>query len=633
MAWLWQNVGLSAHTGEAFQLVVAWGGGLRSDAGWAVGETEAPRSGVLDPLTLAEAEVALRAVPINTYDGIQFFAWHRGELWVLGAARVEVGDGAVDPLVLDEAIGRFLLGHRLDAEAVTSIEGDRVVRNLSITPNAPEGRSVVPLPGGDGQPVAYLAWDTPQPGSEMLGRLLAPLALAVLLTIALAARGLRFVQASARNLVEAEVQATRAARTDALTGLPNRAAFNEVIARPAKAGARAVLFLDVNGFKRINDSIGHAAGDEVIVIVAERLSRLVRPDHFLARIAGDEFVFVLTSPHAGAWAELLAREVEGLLEAPLSVMGHQMRIAMAMGYAVQMDEQATGADLVRQADLAMYEAKRHPGSGLVGFNPMIEQASHDASIIEKALRGAMARGGELSIAYQPIVTQDGRLAHAEALARWTSPELGVVPPGRFIAVAEQAGLIVELGWRLFQLICDDLAAHPGLNVSLNVSPLQLMAPDSILTFRSELERRGVDPGRIEIELTESVVVDDARLASTRLHQIHDAGFSTALDDFGTGYSSVGYLRQMGFDTLKVDRSFVSQTVQSPKGRDVVSGIITMAHGMGLRVVCEGVETAEELEVLRELGCDLAQGYYLGRPMALTALQEIWQPESLRAAVA
>ena len=231
------------------------------------------------------------------------------------------------------------------------------------------------------------------------------------------------------------------------------------------------------------------------------------------------------------------------------------------------------------------------------------------------------------------MAQNGRLAHAEALARWTSPDLGMVPPGRFIAVAEQAGLIVELGWQLLHLICDDLAAFPDLDVSLNVSPLQLMALDFIPTLRAELERRGVDPGRIEIELTESVVVDDAPLASARLHQIHETGFSTALDDFGTGYSSVGYLRQMGFDTLKVDRSFVSQTVPSPRGRDVVRGIITMAHGMGPRVVCEGVETAEELDVLRELGCDLAKGYFLGRPMPVAQLQQHWQPDVHHAAVA
>ena len=199
MTWLWENVGLSAHTGEAFQLAVVWGGGLRSDVGWAVRGTEEPRSGVLDPLTLAEAEVGLRAIPINTYDGIQFFAWHQGELWVLGAARVEVGDGTLDPSVRDEAIGRFLLGHRLDEEAIAGIEGDRVIRHLAITPNPPLGRSVVPLPGADGRPVAYLAWDTPRPGSEMLGRLLAPLALVVLLTVGLSARAMRFVQASAQG--------------------------------------------------------------------------------------------------------------------------------------------------------------------------------------------------------------------------------------------------------------------------------------------------------------------------------------------------------------------------------------------------------------------------------------------------
>ena len=296
-----------------------------------------------------------------------------------------------------------------------------------------------------------------------------------------------------------------------------------------------------------------------------------------------------------------------------------MRLKMSMGYAVQADDSILGDDLVRQADLAMYEAKRHKDQGPVAFDALIEQAVHDARAIETALGLALERGDEFSIVYQPIAAPEGGLARVEALARWTSPELGRIPPDRFIAVAEQSGLIIRLGRVLLRLICDDLAAHPDLRVSLNVSPLQLMAPTFVADLLADLRARSIDPARIEVELTESVVVDDPALAAARLRDLHEAGFSTALDDFGTGYSSIGYLQQMGFNTLKVDRSFVSGFCEAPERLALVNAMILLAHALGLLVVCEGVETEQELRMLRELGCDLAQGYYLDRPLPIDAL--------------
>jgi EAL domain-containing protein (putative c-di-GMP-specific phosphodiesterase class I) len=221
------------------------------------------------------------------------------------------------------------------------------------------------------------------------------------------------------------------------------------------------------------------------------------------------------------------------------------------------------------------------------------------------------------------VGADGRLVRAEALARWTSAELGPVPPDRFIAVAEQAGLIVELGRRLLQLVCQDLALHPDLRVSVNISPLQLMAPDFVTSLMAELDRHGVSPDRVEVELTEAVLVDDAALAAERLSELHAAGFSTALDDFGTGHSSIGYLGSMPFDTLKIDRSFVSGIHASGKQLGLVNAMIMMAHNLRLHVVCEGVETREDLNLLHDLGCDLVQGYHLDRPLPIQVLAARW----------
>ncbi|HVG47910.1 MAG TPA: bifunctional diguanylate cyclase/phosphodiesterase, partial [Rubellimicrobium sp.] len=621
--WIYENIGLSAQTGQAFQMAVLWGGHLHGDVGWIDDGQTQGRSGLLDPHVLGQVEAGLRRIPLQAYDGVQFFTWDDGTLYVLAASRVESGSGVPGPEVQDSDTARIALGVRLTNETIDRIGQDYLLSNLDVDRVPMPERASLPLLGADGQPVAYLAWDTPQPGTAMLHDLLPWLVAVVLVASASALLGVVLVRRSAVHLVVAEAQASTAARTDALTGLPNRAAFNDAQAGPAAPGERAVLFLDVNGFKRINDSIGHAAGDLVIVQVARRLARRGGPQTFLARIAGDEFVYVVSGQEAQERTEDLACQVQEALDEPFLVLGHQMRLGMAMGYAVQSDDSMTGDDLVRQADLAMYEAKRHERQGLVGFTSVIEQASRDAAIIEQGLRQALERPGELSIAYQPIVAADGRLARAEALARWTSPDLGSVPPDRFIAVAEQAGLIVELGRRLFHLICDDLRRLPTLEVSINISPLQLMAPDFIPSIVEELARWGVAPTRIEIELTEAVVVDDTRLAALRLEELHQAGFTTALDDFGTGYSSIGYLRQMGFDTLKIDRSFVSEIRRSAEGIAVVNGMITMAHGLGLRVVCEGIETAEELELLRGLGCDLAQGFHLDRPLPIMLLAERW----------
>ena len=578
---------------------------------------------MLDPGTIEEVERRLADIPVGTYDAAQFFAWRHGSVYAMSAGRLEAADDADASQMPDERIERLLMGRRVTDKTIAGIADSFVLKGLAIVRELPADRPFVPLMSGDGQPIAYLAWDMPHPGSSMLRRMAPVLLLIMLLTTGLAALGMTLVRRSAQHLVLAEHRASAAARTDDMTDLPNRAAFTEILARPARAGERGILFLDVNDFKRINDSIGHAAGDQVIVNVARRLSRFVAADCFFARLGGDEFVFVVTGPDVEARIECLAESVEWTLASPVSVLGHQMRLTMAMGYAVQSEDCIVGDDLLRQADLAMYEAKRNKGGKPVAFSVLIQQASTEALVIERLLRGALASVDEFSIAYQPIVGMSGLLERAEALARWTSPELGPVGPDRFIAVAEQAGLIVDLGRKLFHIVCDDLVAHPSLKVSVNISPLQLMAPDFITSLVGHLKERGIDPQRIEVELTESVIVDDLRLAAQRIEELHAAGFSTALDDFGTGYSSMGYLGRLRFQTLKIDRSFVSKIRSSSGGVAVVGGMIAMAHGLNLRVVCEGIETAEELKLIRELGCDLVQGYYFDRPVPIAALARKW----------
>jgi len=624
--WIYDNLGSSATTAAVANLVVLWGGPLPSGLGWTDDGVEDGRPDLVGERLLALADERLRAVPVGEATAPTFFDWQAGDLFAVAASRIERSQGSEGAEADDGRIARLLVGRRIDDSMIRRYGTALLATGVRVDRAAPADRPSVPLPGGDGAPVAFLSWMPAQPGTAVLLRMTPPLLLILASTVALAAFGILLARRTAHGLVLAERESASAARTDGLTGLPNRAAFRAALAAPARAGERAILFLDVNGFKRVNDSIGHAAGDQVIAQLARRLAPLAQRGRLLARIGGDEFVVLITGPDAGARAEEVAREVEEAMAGPFDALGHQLRLAAAVGHAVQATDDMAGDDLLRQADLAMYEAKRRGDRGPVGFDDLIETTVQDARAVERALRAALDRGGEFSIDYQPIAGPEGALAHVEALARWTSPELGTVPPDRFIAVAERSGLILRLGRVLLRLVRDDLAAHPDLRVSLNISPLQLMAPSFVQDLLADLAERGVDPARIEVELTEAVVVDDPALAADRLRELHDAGFSTALDDFGTGYSSIGYLQQMGFDTLKIDRSFVSGCCEAPNRLALVKAMILLAHALGLRVACEGVETAQELRTLRELGCDLAQGYHLDRPMPIDRIMALWRPQ-------
>jgi diguanylate cyclase (GGDEF)-like protein len=625
--WLYRNVGITAATGQMSDLVVLWGGALAQDTGWLDQSPVTGMARLVSARALAQADARLRAeVPLQSSAGVRFFVWRGSDLFAAAVSRVE---GTLDlsrAQIGEDRIPRLLMGRRIARDQVEAITAKTLLTGLRIVRTPPQGRDAAPLPGPDGQPVAWLSWDAPTPGTNMLRRMLPILLPVTLLATGLGLSGMLLSRRSARNLVQAQASASVAAHTDPLTGLPNRAAFNQALAQPALAGERAVVFLDVNGFKRINDSNGHTVGDEVIVRLARRLEALAGPDCLLARIGGDEFVFVVTGSNAGFRAEWLAHAAERAIAPPFEVAGHVLQLQAAMGHAVQSSDRMAGGDLVRQADLAMYEAKRRRSRDPVAFGEMIEQASHDAQAIERALRDALSRPGELWVAYQPLVSAERRaLARAEALARWTSPELGAVPPDRFIAVAERAGLIVELGRRLLGLVCSDLVAYPSLRVSVNISPLQLMAPDFVAHLIDTLHTRGIDPARMQVELTESIVVDDSTLAARRIRELQEAGFSTALDDFGTGYSSIGTLRQLDFDTLKIDRSFVSGLGGAPQRLALINAMILLAHALGLKVVCEGVETEEELCILREVGCDLVQGYGIDRPLPIESFAARWLP--------
>ncbi len=415
---------------------------------------------------------------------------------------------------------------------------------------------------------------------------------------------------------------------DPLTGLQNRAVVTERI-ELALVGARrsgawpSVLFLDLDRFKHINDSFGHGAGDKLLTIAAERLMRCVRSIDTVARLGGDEFVILCES--AGD-TELVRGIAERILEAliePFELNDEQTHVSVSIGIA-HAGPQHTSADaLLHDADLAMYRAKDRGRNCYDVADEGLRVNAAERVLLERGLRSAIARR-ELSVAYQPVKrADDDVLVGFEALARWVHPVLGDVRPDRFVPVAEETGLITALGDRMLDLACRDVATWnrerlsqgmEPLVVHVNISGRELQSPHLLGRVRDALRRHDVPPHWLVLEMTETMLLDDPDKALDRLRELKLAGIRVAIDDFGTGYSSLAYLRRYPVHMVKIDREFVAEIAASTQDQCIVRAMVELAKGLDYVVLAEGVETGAELEVLRQLGCQLVQGYLIGRPM-------------------
>jgi diguanylate cyclase len=420
-----------------------------------------------------------------------------------------------------------------------------------------------------------------------------------------------------------EVQLRRQALNDELTGLPNRRLLADRLRHALDVAQRAghqvaLLYIDLDGFKLVNDSLGHAIGDRLLCQVAERLRSRVRRSDTLARLGGDEFAVVLSGLSARREAERVAQDLLDILKPHFQVANHEISIGASIGMSLFPDNGATPALLLQQADSAMYAAKRAGRDRMAAFSDEMGTAIRERLNLEVQLRNALARD-QIRVYFQPeFDLHSRRLVRFEALARWTHPALGTISPARFIPVAEEMGLISTLGLYVMDLACREavrwqsLAGHP-VAVAVNVSSLQLMRDSFEDEVADVLRATGLDPHLLQIELTESVMVDGARRAAEGMSRLSTMGVSLAIDDFGTGYSCLSYLPQLPFDALKIDRSFVSELGSKPEVEAMVHALITLAHNLGMRVIAEGVETERQLQRITELGCNEAQGYLLGRP--------------------
>ncbi|MGQ0588399.1 MAG: putative bifunctional diguanylate cyclase/phosphodiesterase [Sphingosinicella sp.] len=429
------------------------------------------------------------------------------------------------------------------------------------------------------------------------------------------------------------------ARHDALTGLPNRLQLLEnlehaIAAAKARGEQCAVLLVDLDRFKTINDSLGHVAGDHLLQQVARCFETVISDEMTAGRLGGDEFAIVIPSVTSQAEVEQLCLALVGALQGPFLYRDQRLFVGASIGAAFGPGDGDSVEELVRNADLALYRAKAGNGNDIRFYEPSFHAHAEERRKIELALHGAVD-AGEFTLNYQPVVDAGTlQIRSFEALLRWHSPELGQISPAKFIPIAEETGMLGRIGEWVLRTACIEAMSWPtDISIAVNVSPKQLHDPGFIVTLVSALTQAGLEPHRLELEVTETVFLELTGSTKKILQQIQSLGVRLAMDDFGTGYSSLGYLRQADFDTLKIDQSFVRAiSLEDPESTAIIRAVVALAGSLGMKTVAEGVATEEQLQLVRTLGCDRIQGYIFSRPVTGNSARALLgQPKSRAAA--
>jgi len=420
-------------------------------------------------------------------------------------------------------------------------------------------------------------------------------------------------------------QLARQAFRDSLTGLPNRALFVDRLAHALTRTERrgemvAVLFLDLDRFKVINDSLGHGVGDRVLTGLGQRIAGCLRPDDTVARLGGDEFAVLLEDVNDTSGAVAVAERICAEMGRPFVIDDRELFVTASVGIALSISRRTTPEDILRDADLAMYHAKAKGKARYEVFDKSMNTPAQDRLGLELDLRQAVANG-DFALHYQPVVDLgSGRIVEVEALVRWKHPQRGLLYPADFVTLSEETGLIVPLGRWILAEACRQLrqwqgaAAGEVLGMSVNLSARQLQQPSLVDDIAQALREARIDPAALRLEITETVVMHEAPAALAKLEALKRLGVRLAIDDFGTGYSSLGYLKRFPVDTLKIDRSFVKGIGRDVEDTAIVRAVVTVAKSLGLSVTAEGIETEYQLGELRALGCDRAQGYFFAKPV-------------------
>lgn len=438
--------------------------------------------------------------------------------------------------------------------------------------------------------------------------------------------GMRGVATDVSAAKRAEAQVAYMAHYDGLTDLPNRILFNETLGRALSRrqgdNLLAVLYLDLDHFKTINDTLGHSIGDEVLKLAAKRVESCIGFHDMVARLGGDEFAILLTDIKTKEDAQAIALRIIDLMGETLALETQEVNSGASIGIAFAPDDGLIAADLIKNADLALYNAKENGRHRYAVFEIGMHEAMQAKRLIEMDLRAALNRD-QLELYYQPLLNiESGEITSYEALIRWNHPEKGMIMPAIFIPIAEETGHIVQLGEWVIRSALMEAARWPGhLSVSVNLSPAQMRSSNLLPTVINALAASGIDASRLEFEITETVLMHDTQANMAVLHQLRALGIRIALDDFGTGYSSLNYLRSFPFDKIKIDRCFVDEVDSRDDNRAIVRAVTGLAATLGMVTTAEGVERADQLEELRREGCTEVQGYYFSRPVPVGQIKD------------
>lgn len=522
----------------------------------------------------------------------------------------------------------IIIGTRMDKYFFDALETNYLIENISVLPaGAASVEGSVPLTDVSGHVVGELVWSPSQPGIQSLRFAFIPLIAYVALFL-VAFQFLRLhVRRLGRRAANNERRARLAARRDSLSGLANRQGFTDFIESAAAEeaagkGQAAIIYIDLNGFKAVNDKAGHHAGDAVIRSVAQRFRAVIPSDVLLARIGGDEFACVMIGAEAASAALNIARRLSASLDQPVEHDGRVYDIGGAIGISWSTEQTPKSFDkLVEEADLAMYRAKAEQLDQPLTYDNSLGLEHNHRRNLETAIEDGLARN-EFYVAYQPIMDANtNQVVSVEALLRWENEERGAVPPDVFIPIAERSKLIQKLGDFVIDTVCRDFEATTPHTVSINLSPSQLNASNICHHYVDKLMDAGLTPSQIEIELTEAVLVEDFERARERLVSFSEAGFKLNLDDFGTGFAGMGYLHQIPFDKIKIDKSFVRSIGKGDGSNKMLQAMSLLGDALKKDLVAEGVETESQASMLKLLGFRFMQGWNFGRPMTINALRQ------------
>ena len=545
-----------------------------------------------------------------------------------------IGIGLVRPMVGPlQASGdtrRYLVITRhLNPQILSDLGATFQIDRLSYTPEKISEVSM-PLNSSAGELLGYLNWQARLPGAQAARAASSDITQIVVLAAALILLFILVSSVGLYKLARGESQARRVARTDWLSHLPNRRALIEALDQVSLRGdidVKSVVFIDLDGFKDVNDIYGHSVGDDLIVAIANTLRERVPPGGMLARMGGDEFAMTVGGDNAEARAAAFAESVLDYLNAPVRLGERTIHIGASIGIASGTLIECTSSELFRRADIAMYHSKMTGKGRITHYDAELNSARERQLAIENQIRSGLERD-EFEVWYQPIIdARSQKMTSVEALVRWPRRPDGELGPDTFIAIAETSGLIYKLGQFVLHRACADLEPFSDLKLSVNISPAQFRDPEFEDRVAHVLDVTRFPANRLQLEVTETYVLENPERARSAIMNLKALGTAVALDDFGTGYSSIGYLRRFNFDTIKIDKSLAGLVDNDEQAAALVSGTVRIANALGMAVVAEGVENEKQMKLLRLAGCDQLQGFWFSQPMpieAIIALRQVRQ---------